>query len=208
MKGEGKLGVAKTSFPAYFMKKFEREIILASKSPRRKELMALTPWEFIVDALDVDETMDESLDLEENLKELAFKKAEPIAAKYPQNIVIGSDTIVYIDGQILGKPIDTEDAKRLLRLLSGKEHSVCTGVCIIDGNTGKTVKFCESTKVVFKELTEDEINWYAQTGEPMGKAGGYGIQGQGGLFVEGISGDYYNVVGLPINRVYEVLCGI
>lgn len=189
------------------MKKIDKRIILASKSPRRKELMALTPWDFIIDAADVDETMDENSDIEENLKELACRKAEPIAEKYPHDIVIGSDTIVYIDGQILGKPADEADAKRLLRLLSGRSHSVYTGVCIMDGN-GRRIKFCEKTSVVFKELTEEEIDWYVSSGEPMGKAGAYGIQGHAGLFVESIVGDYYNVVGLPLNRVYEELSRI
>lgn len=189
------------------MKKMQKKIILASKSPRRKELMELTPWEFSVDAVDVDETMDESQDIEENLKELACKKALPIARKYPDDIVIGSDTIVYIDGQILGKPADTDHAKKLLKKLSGRAHSVYTGVCIIDAND-KKIKFCEKTTVVFKELTEEEIDWYVSSGEPMGKAGAYGIQGHAGLFVESIVGDYFNVVGLPINRVYEELCRI
>ena len=187
------------------MKNFENKIILASQSPRRKDIMAMTPWEFEVEASDVDETMDENLDLETNLKLLSEKKADPIAEKYPNNVVIGSDTIVYAENRVLGKPKDDEEAAEMLRLFSGKSHYVYTGVCILHKASNKKVAFCERTKVTFKTLTEDEIAWYISTKEHVGKAGAYAVQGPAGMLITGIEGDYFNVVGLPLNRVYEEL---
>lgn len=187
------------------MKKFQKKIVLASKSPRRKEIMELTPWEFEVDAVDIDETMDKNLGLVENLMNLAQKKAQPIANKYPDSIVIGSDTIVCVDDEILGKPKDESEARSMLQMLSGREHSVFTGVSIQIINRDVKITLCEETKVYFKNLTESEISWYIKSGEPFGKAGSYGIQGKAGLFVEKIDGDYYNVVGLPLNKLYEEL---
>lgn len=186
------------------MKTNSKNIVLASSSPRRKEILALTPWEFIVDSVETQEIIDPNLDIEENLKKLAIEKALPIAKKHPKALVIGSDTIVSINGEILGKPKSVEDAKLMLRLLSGNFHQVFTGVAILEGDNVVS-SFCEKSTVEFKALTEEEIDWYVSTKEPMDKAGSYGIQGHGGMFVKGIQGDYFNIMGLPLNKVFEQL---
>lgn len=178
-------------------------LILASKSPRRKELLSIITTEFEIKPAVGEENADENLPPEEYVKCLATDKASEIAEQFPNDTIIGSDTVVAAGGEILGKPRDAKDAKRMLTLLSGTKHSVFTGVCIIK-NGEKTV-FCEETKVKFFELTEAEIDSYIATGEPFDKAGGYGIQNLGATLVEGIDGDYYNVMGLPVGRLYRAL---
>ena len=182
-----------------------KDIILASGSPRRKELVGNLPYNFKIIAKEVDETFDLALSPQENVMMLAKQKAIVVANEHPESFVVGCDTVVVIDGIILGKPVDEEDAKRILRLISGKTHTVFTGVCILCAMENVDIRFFEETKVKMKALADDEIDWYIKTGEPMDKAGAYGIQQKGAIFIERIDGDYFNVVGLPLNRLYVEL---
>ncbi|MCM1329175.1 MAG: Maf family protein [Ruminococcus sp.] len=172
------------------------KIILASASPRRQELLRYVVPEFEVIPADVDETLPEGIPPEKAAEFLAEKKARCVAERYPNAVVIGSDTVVIIDGIILGKPADKSDAERMLKLLSGKVHKVVTGVCLARGERAESFS-CE-TKVKFYPLTDGEIRAYIATGEPMDKAGAYGIQGYGSVLSEGIEGDFFNVMGLPV----------
>lgn len=181
------------------------KIILASNSPRRKEIMEMLPWSFSVDAVETDETMDKNIPLEENLKNLAYQKAEKISDKYPDKIVIGADTIVFAGGKILGKPTDEKDAREMLRLISSEEHYVYTGVCILKKDSSVDIRFVEKTAITMTKMSESDIDEYISYGEYIGKAGSYAIQGKGGIYVEKIDGDFYNVVGLPLNRLYRNL---
>ena len=176
-------------------------IILASKSPRRKELLSFITTDFTVKSADVDETLPQGITPDKAVEYLSKIKAEPL--KNENDIVIGADTVVALDGKILGKPRDEADAFATLKMLSGKEHSVFTGVSVIKGEKIET--FSVQTKVKMFELTDEEIEEYIETAEPFDKAGSYGIQGKGSLLVEKIDGDYFNVVGLPISRLNRVL---
>lgn len=179
------------------------KIILASASPRRQELLKYVTPEFDVIPADVDEALPEGISAEKSAEYLAVKKAEHIALIYPESVVIGSDTVVITDGEILGKPSDEKDAERMLRLLSGKTHTVVTGVCISRGKLKKS--FSQETRVKFYPLTEKEIHDYIATGDPMDKAGAYGIQGEGCVLIEGIEGDFFTVMGLPAARLKREL---
>lgn len=185
------------------------EIILASASPRRKELMEVLGLPFSVRVSDADETTDENLPPYFIVERLSLLKAADVAAKVSAEgkdaLVIGADTIVVLDGAILTKPKDEEDAKRMLAALSGKWHSVLSGVTVMDTKTAKSETFYVETKVHFVELTQEEIDGYVKTKEPLDKAGSYGIQGKGGMFIDKIEGDYFNVVGLPVCRLSGVL---
>ena len=176
-------------------------MILASKSPRRQELLRYITEDFTVKCADVDETLPENITPAEAVCYLSKIKAQPFENE--NDVVIGADTVVAIDGKILGKPHSITDAKAMLTLLSGKTHSVFTGVTVIKDRKYTTF-FCE-TRVTFFELTESEIDAYIQTGEPLDKAGAYGIQGYGSLLVEKIDGDYFNVVGLPVSKLNRLL---
>ncbi|CAH0346347.1 Maf family protein [Bacillus sp. CECT 9360] len=178
-------------------------LILASSSPRRKELLQFLQIPFQTIHANVDESIDSGLTAEEAVQDLALRKAANIATEHKESCVIGSDTIVVVDGEILGKPIDRADAKKTLELLSGRTHSVYTGVAIIS-DKNRTV-FAEKTEVTFWELSDEEIETYLETGEPFDKAGSYGIQGYGSLLVKGITGDYYTVMGLPVARLSREL---
>ena len=180
-----------------------KEIILASQSPRRKELLEEVGLRFRVEPAQIEEHLDESLPITQAIEQLAKEKAMPIARRHPQCIVIGADTLVAVDGLVLGKPADPEDAVRMLAALSGREHTVYTGVTVRRG--GEEATEHEATAVRFRPLTPEEIRTYVSTGEPMDKAGSYGIQGYGCLLVEGIRGDYFNVVGLPVCRLGRML---
>lgn len=173
--------------------------ILASASPRRKELFTNISEQFDIIPSQVEEIIPEGIDIEKVPEILATQKAADIAKKYPEALVIGADTGVFIDGQMLGKPRDCEDAVNMLRSLSGRTHKVITG-CSLQWRE-KKVSFSEVTEVTFYPLTEEEIRDYVATGEPSDKAGGYGIQGKGMLLVQGIQGDYFNVVGLPVAKL-------
>ncbi|EAR65492.1 Maf-like protein [Bacillus sp. NRRL B-14911] len=183
---------------------FLQNLILASSSPRRKELLENLQLKFEVSSSDVDETFEPGMLPENVVMELAARKAESVARKNPAAFVIGSDTIVFADGLILGKPDGRGDAYDMLTRLSGRVHSVYTGVSIITPQKSK-VKFYEKTDVEFWELTDDEKSAYIESGEPFDKAGSYGIQGLGATLVKRIDGDYFAVVGLPLSRTAREL---
>ncbi len=179
-------------------------IILASKSPRRQELLKYITNDFTVKTADVDEKLPDGISPEKAVLYLSEIKALPFKSK--GDTVIGADTVVSIDNIILGKPENARAARDMLRLLSGREHSVFTGVTVI--KDGKTHSFCQETKVKFFELSDAEIDSYIKTNEPFDKAGAYGIQGYGALLVEKIDGDYFNVVGLPVSKLSRLLSTI
>lgn len=178
-------------------------LVLASTSPRRKELLENLHLSFQVSSSHADESFDSNLPPSEVVMELALRKAEAVFEKFPSAFVIGADTIVVAAGSILGKPKDPADAVRMLTMLSGKQHEVYTGVAI-EAPNGSTC-FYEKTKVQFWELSDEEINSYVQSGEPLDKAGAYGIQGLGSTLVRKINGDYFAVVGLPVARTIREL---
>ena len=185
------------------------DFILASGSPRRKELLELMGLEFKVIVSQADED-SVSKDLKPGLyvQELALLKASATAKEVLRNknaVIISADTIVTLDGQILGKPKDEDDAFNILSKLSGRENEVYTGYCVMRISDGKAVCGKVRTKVKFKDLSDDKIRGYINSGEPMDKAGAYGIQGLGSLLIEKIDGDYFNVVGLPISALADTL---
>lgn len=180
------------------------KIVLASQSPRRKELLGRMGLEFVTQASKIDESAFDGLEARELVATLSREKAQWIARQLDgETLVIGADTVVVRDGAALGKPKDAEDAVAMLLSLSGRDHQVCTGVTVYRGD--RVLTQVEETQVTFRELTEAEVRQYVSTGEPMDKAGAYGIQGLGGLLVEGIRGDYSNVVGLPVCRLGQML---
>ena len=176
-------------------------LILASRSPRRCELLTRMGISFETDAADVDESS--ALPAPDTVCLLSRRKAAAVASRHPGRFILGADTLVAVDGQSLGKPADEADAARMLKALSGRDHRVFTGVTVARG--GRVLSDYEETAVHFRPLTEREIAAYIATGEPMDKAGAYGIQGCASLFVRGIEGDYFNVVGLPLCRLGEML---
>ncbi len=175
------------------------EYILASASPRRKELFSKIAPAFEVCAADIEEVLPSGMSVYNGPEYLAYKKAEHISKNAPDKLVVGADTAVFCDGVMLGKPKNREDAVRMLKLLSGKTHKVITGCAAF--YQGRCLSFSEVTEVTFFELSDAEIENYAATGECDDKAGAYGVQGKGALLVKGINGDYYNVVGLPVARL-------
>ena len=180
-------------------------LILASASPRRRELMEKLGAGFTVEVSEADESIPDDVQTEKTAEYLSGIKAEAVYNKHRNEgkIIIGSDTIVVCDGEIFGKPADKDMARSMLKKLSGNTHEVLTGVTIISDT--RRISFTNTAKVVFNPMTDDEINGYIETGEPMDKAGAYGIQGIGGLFVKGIAGDYYTVMGFPISQIYNEL---
>ncbi len=179
-------------------------IVLASTSPRRRELMNKFGIGFICASPEnVEENIFSDKELSPQLEELSFLKAKSIQRKYPGNIIIGADTIVYYDGEVLGKPSNPEEAKVYLKRLSANKHYVYTGVSIIINKT--RVSFTEITEVRFREIPDYAIKKYVDSGNPLDKAGSYGIQDYGALFVESIKGDFYNVMGLPLGRLWVEL---
>jgi septum formation protein len=176
-------------------------LVLASASPRRRELLRLAGIPCTVRPGDVDESPLAGESPGDHVRRLAEAKAR--AVRRPGETVLGADTVVVIDGLILGKPRDAADASRMLRLLSGRAHDVITGVCLLRDETCQNLS--ETTKVRFSKLTGSEIDLYVAAGEPLDKAGAYGIQGAASKFIERIEGCYFNVVGLPMSRVYKVL---
>ena len=177
-----------------FTVKSTTTLILASKSPRRIELMTLAGFDF----LSVPAVKEEKI-----TGGTSRQKAEEIAEKFPYNTVIGADTVVALGNEIMGKPENEQDAFNMLKKLSGKTHTVLTGVCVISPD--KQINFYEKTEVEFYPLGDDEIRQYIASGEPMDKAGAYGIQEKGAMFVKRINGDFYNVVGLPVARLAREL---
>jgi septum formation protein len=180
-----------------------QRLILASGSPRRKELLEMANLPFEILASDIQERVPENATPEEIVQSLAYQKAKAIADMESDAYVLGADTIVVYNGLILGKPKTEQDAFETLKMLSGHTHEVLTGVAILSSRQKMT--FYERTKVTFWELTDEEILNYIASGEPMDKAGSYGIQGRGSLFVKRIEGDYFSVVGLPIARTVREL---
>ena len=182
------------------------EIILASGSPRRKELLGLICPDFRVEVSGADEHVTETLSPEQLVARLAEKKASEVASRFPEAAVIGSDTVVELDGEILGKPHSREEAVSMLRRLSGREHRVHTAVQILSPTGSRSL--VSTAEVHFAPMTDREIEWYVSTGEPMDKAGAYGIQGYACRYMTGIRGDYYTVMGLPVQMLYRALCDL
>ena len=178
------------------------QLILASQSPRRQQLLQLLRVSFVVRPADIDEAMYPNLPPQQEVSRVSKLKAEA-TPREPGDVVIAADTIVVLQDKVLGKPADKADAIAMLRALSGRDHQVMTGITVLRGD--KAVTHTEITDVHFRPLTEDEILRYVETGEPMDKAGSYGIQGYAAPFVEGIRGDYYNVMGLPVCRLQQML---
>lgn len=188
------------------------KLILASGSPRRAEILTSVGWEFTKDSADIDETELPDESPENYVRRLAREKAERVAQKYEDALILGADTTVLIDHQIIGKPVDITDAKRMLKMLSGNWHEVLTGVALVKVQSSKsqiqspkTVVGLQVTRVKFAEMSDEEIDFLAENGEPLDKAGAYAVQAQAALFIEEIEGDYWNVVGLPIHLVYELV---
>lgn len=188
------------------------KIILASGSPRRKELLAQAGYDFVIEVSDADENIQADFP-GALVEELSHRKAEAVAKQHMADAagaaapgqemytIIGADTVVAVDGRVLGKPDGEEGAVEMLRSLSGRTHQVYTGVSLlllVDGRLAAEEKFHVCTDVTMREISDEEIRWYVSTGEPMDKAGAYGIQGKAAVFISGIHGDYYNVVGLPL----------
>lgn len=180
-----------------------KKIILASNSPRRKELLEKNGIDFVVKPADIDETMDQNKSPKENVLAVSMKKCMAISKDYPNEEILAADTIVVLDNKIYGKPKNAEDAYQMLKKLSGKTHEVITGVAIY--KDGKYVNFDVVSKVTFKELTNEEIYAYIKTKEPLDKAGAYAIQGKGLKLIKGYSGELENIIGLPVKEVLEKL---
>jgi septum formation protein len=183
-------------------------IILASESPRRAALLKSLGIKFSVMPSNVDERSIIGEDPGSYVKRVASLKADSVSARVSKGIIIGADTTVVINRRIIGKPRDERDAFKTLKLLSGKTHTVMTGVCVIDKYSGKRKVIVVSTKVRFRRLSGRIIKWYIGTGEPMGKAGSYAIQSKGALLVDSIRGDYNNIVGLPLSLLAKILSGM
>lgn len=184
---------------------FELEpLVLASASPRRAEILRAVGWPFEVVAANVDETVRDGEEPSEYVERLACEKAEAVAEGRRAGLVLGADTTVVAGGRVLGKPADEADARRMLRLLSGRWHDVLTGVALVRAETREVLVSHELTRVRFAEMTDEEINWYTATGEQADKAGAYAVQGCASLFIEEIEGDYWNIVGLPVRLVYKL----
>jgi septum formation protein len=183
----------------------KRTIILASASPRRKELLEKIALTFKVEPSDFHEDLTSGVKPEELVIDISRGKARAVAAKYPDALIIAADTIGVIRGRIFGKPINALEAVKMLAMLSGKSHRVITGLTVLDSKTQKLISKTVETRVYFKKLSVAEISRYVASGEPLDKAGAYAIQGLGSLLVEKIHGDYYNVMGLPLNALSQIL---
>ena len=184
-----------------------KPVILASSSPRRRELLDNTGLEFIVDSAGISEDHGRSMKPSELAKAISMEKARAVAARHPCAIIIAADTFGVLDGRLMGKPHDEDEALDMLGRLSGRRHIVVTGFTILDTETGKAISKAVETKVYFRKLDREEIVDYVRTGEPLDKAGAYAIQGLGALLVEKIEGDYYNVIGLPLSSLARELKG-
>lgn len=179
------------------------KLVLASGSPRRSEILQSVGWEFEKDVPDIDESELSGEMPEDYVRRLARTKAETIAGRHTGGIVLGADTTVVIDKQIIGKPDDLADARRMLQMLSGNWHKVLTGVAVV--RDGETRDGLQNTRVKFAKMSEAEIDFLVENGDPLDKAGAYAVQAQAALFIEGIKGDYWNVVGLPVSLVYNLV---
>jgi septum formation protein len=178
-----------------------KPVVLASSSPRRRELLERAGLKFTVDSSETDERLNGTVDPVEMARSISWMKASSAVSRHPGSIIIAADTFGVLDGSLLGKPGDAAHAREMLALMSGKCHEVITGFTIIDADSGKAVSHVVKTRVHFKRLSEAQIKKYVETGEPLGKAGAYAIQGKGADLVEKIEGDYYNVIGLPVRAL-------
>ncbi len=183
------------------------KLILASASPRRAEILTAVGWEFEKHTADIDETEFSGENPADYVQRLAREKAFAVAGNYENALILGADTTVVIENQIIGKPKDLADARRMLRMLSGNWHEVLTGVALVKVSEGKfeTKVALQNTRVKFAELSDAEIEFLIERGAPLDKAGAYAVQAQAALFIERIEGDYWNVVGLPVSLVYELV---
>jgi septum formation protein len=185
------------------MSHLREKLVLASSSPRRAEILERAGWPHEIMVAGIDESVLPNEEPAVYVQRLARSKAEAVASRLSDGVVLGADTTVVVANQILGQPVDDADARRMLRLLNAKWHDVLTGVAVLRVG-GETRVGYETTRVRFAEMNEKEIDWYIATGEPFGKAGAYAIQGKASLFIEEIEGDYFNIMGLPIRLVYEL----
>ena len=185
------------------MSHLREKMVLASGSPRRAEILERAGWPHEIIVAGIDETVLPNEEPAVYVQRLARSKAEAVASRLSEGVVLGADTTVVVANQILGQPVDDADARRMLRLLNAKWHDVLTGVAVVRVG-GETRVGYQTTRVRFAEMSEKEIDWYIATREPFGKAGAYGIQGKAALFIEEIEGDYFNIMGLPIRLVYEL----
>lgn len=179
------------------------DIVLASGSPRRSEILNSVGWRFTKDVPDVDESVIDGESADEYVVRLAKEKAKVVSERHPKKLVLGADTTVVIDAEIIGKPEDEDDARRMLRMLSGSWHDVLTGVAVVEG--GDVRSGLEKTSVKFAKMSPAEIEFLVTEGKPLDKAGAYAVQAQAALFIERIEGDYWNVVGLPVQLVYRLV---
>jgi len=179
------------------------KLLLASSSPRRSQILEVIGWPFVVGAVEVDESLRDDESPREYVERLAAAKAEAAGDVHSHRPIVAADTTVVVDEHILAKPADPEDAMRMLRLLQGRWHQVLTGIALVS-ESGIEVDV-EMTEVRFAPMSDAEIDWYVATGEPMDKAGAYAIQGKGARFIEGIKGDYFNVMGLPVRLLYDLV---
>jgi septum formation protein len=182
-----------------------KKIVLASASPRRRDILSITGLKFTVCPGDYEESVNSSLNPRGLARFLSRKKAEAVAHRYKDSIIIAADTFIVFRGKLLGKPLTSHEARKMLALLNGKTHSVITGFSIFDTGTGKKVSRSVETKVWFMKMTAREINAYVATKEPLDKAGAYAIQGLGALFIEKIEGDFFNIMGLPLCALADCL---
>jgi septum formation protein len=183
------------------------KLILASGSPRRSEILGFVGWDFEKHVAEVDETPIQGEPAELYVERLALEKANAVAGNLGESLVLGADTTVVLDDRIIGKPVDLEDARSMIGQLSGRWHEVITGVALVSVSESETrsVSGIQRTGVKFAQLSESEISYLVENGEPLDKAGAYAVQAQAALFIEEIRGDYWNIVGLPINLVYRLL---
>lgn len=179
-------------------------MILASKSPRRKEILEKIGFNLVIKSEEVEEVSDET-EILEKIKDIAYKKVEAVAQKNPTEYVVGADTIVEVDGEIIGKPKDEAEARKMLQKLSNRSHSVITAFSFINKSKNICIKDVAVTKVYFKKLSMEMVDWYIASKEPMDKAGAYGIQDKGAIFVEKIEGDFFTVMGFPIEKFMKRL---
>lgn len=182
------------------------KLVLASGSPRRAEILKSVGWDFEKAIPDVDESIKAGESPEEYVERLAVEKANAVSSRYDGRIVLAADTTVVIDGEIIGKPVDLDDARGMIAKLAGNWHAVLTGVAVSFDGEAKTG--IQSTRVKFASMSDKEIDFLVEKGDPLDKAGAYAVQAQAALFIEGIEGDYWNVVGLPISLVYRLVAAI
>ena len=185
------------------MSHLREKLVLASGSPRRAEILERAGWPHEIIVAGVDESVLPNEEPAAYVQRLARAKAEAVASQLTKGVVLGADTTVVVENEILGQPVDEADARRMLGMLNARWHDVLTGVALVRVGGEARIGY-EKTRVRFAEMSDDEIDWYIATREPFGKAGAYGIQGKASLFIEEIEGDYFNIMGLPIRLVYEL----